>query len=88
MIEKSFIIKNELGIHARPAALLVQTASGYSSSIYLSKDGTEVNAKSIMGVLMLEACCGSEIVVRAEGNDESEAICALEKLIIERTFDE
>lgn len=88
MIEKSFIIKNELGIHARPAALLVQIASGFNAAIYLSKDGTEVNAKSIMGVLMLEAGCGSEIVVRAEGNDESEALGALENLIIERTFDE
>ena len=88
MIEKTLTIKNELGIHARPAALLVKTASGYNSNIYISKNGVEVNAKSIMGVLMLEAGCGTEVTLKIDGDDETSALRELEELIVERTFDE
>lgn len=88
MVEKKFKIKNKLGIHARPAGQLVKTASKFKSSIYISKNGNEVNAKSIMGVLMLEASYGSEVVVRAEGEDEDAAIEAIGELIEERKFDE
>ncbi len=88
MVEKKFKIKNKLGIHARPAGQLVKTASKFKSSIYISKNGNEVNAKSIMGVLMLEAGYGSEVVVRAEGEDEDAAIEAIKELIEERQFDE
>lgn len=88
MIEKRFKITNELGIHARPAALIVKTASSFDSTVCICKEGIEVNAKSIMGVLMLEAGCGTEVTVKIEGEDESEAIEALEDLIVKRTFDE
>jgi len=87
-VTKTFKIKNKLGIHARPAGQLVKTASKFKSSIYLSKNGNEVNAKSIMGVLMLEAGYGSEVTVRVEGEDEDAAITALGDLIEKRKFDE
>jgi phosphocarrier protein HPr len=88
MIEKTFVIKNKLGIHARPAAQLVKVATRFKSSVYCSKNGNEVNAKSIMGVLMLEASVGSEIIVRVEGDDEFSAMEAIEDLIDKRQFDE
>ena len=88
MITKTFCIKNKLGIHARPAGQIVKTASRFSSSIYLSKNGNEVNAKSIMGVLMLEAGFGSEVMLRIEGDDEFEALQALEELIDQNQFGE
>ncbi len=88
MIKKSFIIKNKLGIHARPAGQLVKLASRFKSSIYISKNGNEVNAKSIMGVLMLEAAYGSEVVVRVDGEDEFSAVEAITDLIENRKFDE
>ena len=88
MIKKKFTIKNKLGIHARPAGLLVKTASRYKSSVLISNEGHEVNAKSIMGVLMLGAAFGSDIQLRINGEDENEAMKALEELIINRQFDE
>jgi phosphocarrier protein HPr len=88
MIEKKFRIKNKLGIHARPAGQLVKVANLFKSSIYISRNRNEVNAKSIMGVLMLEAGFGSEIVVRIDGDDEFSALEALEQLIDKRQFDE
>lgn len=81
MITKTFIIQNRYGLHARPAALFVQTAAEYESEVFLSKDDVEVNGRSIMGVLMLAAEKGSEITLRVEGNDESEAIDALVALL-------
>ncbi len=88
MITKNFKIKNQLGIHARPAGLLVKTASKFKSFIYISKNGNEVNAKSIMGVLMLEAAFGSEIQVRIEGDDEFAAMEAIEELVDRQKFNE
>ncbi len=88
MIEKSFTITNKLGIHARPAGLLVKTCSRYKSSAFISNEGHEVNAKSIMGVLMLGAAFGSAIHLRLDGEDEQEAMQALEDLIVNRHFDE
>ncbi|HNW61159.1 MAG TPA: HPr family phosphocarrier protein [bacterium] len=88
MIEKRLTIKNKLGIHARPAGQLVKLASHYKSAIYISRNRTEVNAKSIMGVLMLEAGHGSEIVIRVDGEDEFSALAAIEELIDQRQFDE
>ncbi|MBN1543559.1 HPr family phosphocarrier protein [candidate division KSB1 bacterium] len=88
MITKNFQIKNKLGIHARPAGQIVKTASRFSSSIYLAKNGNEVNAKSIMGVLMLEAGFGSEVTLRVDGEDEFEALRALEELIDQNQFNE
>lgn len=88
MIEKTVKIKNKLGLHARPAALLVKAASKFVSEIYLLKDGLEVNGKSIMGVLMLAAECGSEITLRANGPDEEATVEALERLILSKFREE
>ena len=81
MFERSMEIRNELGLHARPAQLLVQAADQFRSEIFLSKDGVEVNGKSIMGVMMLAAAQGSILVIRAEGADEREAVADLVALI-------
>lgn len=81
MIEREAKIVNQLGMHARPAAALVKLASGFQSEIELVKDGMAVNGKSIMGVMMLAAECGSSIVLRATGPDEDAAIHALAALV-------
>lgn len=88
MISKTFTIKNKYGIHARPAGQLVKTATQYNSQVFIAKNGNEVNAKSIMGVLMLEAGYGSEVLVKVVGGDEEKAMDALEDLIVNRKFDE
>ena len=82
-VEKRFVIQNQLGLHARPAALLVETANRYQSEITIQKGKHKINAKSIMGVLMLAAGPGSKITVRAIGPDAERAIAAIEKLIID-----
>jgi len=87
MIQKNFRIKNKLGLHARPAALLAQTASKFESKISIVKDGQEVDGDSILGIMMLAAEFGSEIVVTANGKDEKEAIKKIEELF-KRKFDE
>ena len=71
-IEKSCTVRNKMGLHARPAALIVQTANKFPCEVTLVKDGQNVNGKSIMGVLMLAAAKGTVIVVRTEG-DEAQA---------------
>lgn len=81
MIERTTTICNELGLHARPAAQLVRLAATFQSSIFLVRDGSEVNAKSILGVMMLAAEHGAEVTVRAEGPDEATAAEALVALI-------
>lgn len=81
MIEKKVHIINKLGLHARPAALIVKTAAQFVSHITLLKDGLQVNGKSIMGVMMLAAEYGSEITIRANGSDKEAAVEALEALI-------
>ncbi len=80
MIERVVHIKNRAGIHARPAALLVQTANQFESDIYLEKDSQKINAKSIMGIITLGATYDSAIRILAEGRDEQEAVAALERL--------
>ena len=87
MIERELEIKNRLGLHARAAAKLVHVTGRYSSQVRLQKDGEEVDAKSILGVLLLAAAQGSRIVVRCDGEDESEAMDAISDLIANR-FDE
>lgn len=74
-------IVNRLGMHARPAALVVKTADRYRSQIWIRKDELEVNGKSIMGVLMLAATQGSTVVVRCEGADAEPALKSLGELI-------
>lgn len=74
-------IVNPLGLHARPAALFVKTASRFGADVELGKDGMMVNGKSIMGVMMLAAECGSDIIIKARGPDAREAVEALAQLI-------
>ena len=81
MVERTVQILNKNGLHARPAAEIVKIAAKYSSEITLARDGTEVNGKSIMGVMMLAAENGSSIMVRAQGADEAAAVAALSALI-------
>ena len=83
-IEVSVTIENERGMHARAATVFVQLASEFEADVFVSKDGREVNGKSIMGVLMLVATKGSRITLRAEGPDAEEAIAALCALVKNR----
>ena len=87
MAEKLVTIHNALGLHARPAGVLSQAASQFSSSIYIQKGLMKVNAKSIMGIMMLAASRGAQLTIRAEGSDEKEAVEALSKLV-ESGFEE
>ncbi|HEX2450913.1 MAG TPA: HPr family phosphocarrier protein [Gemmatimonadales bacterium] len=80
-VEREATIVNPLGLHARPAAQLVRLANSFTADILLSKDGLDVNGKSIMGVMMLAAECGSAIRIRATGSDAEQAVDALAKLI-------
>ena len=80
-LEKTFTIINRLGLHARAAAQLVQTANAFSSEVLVEKDGIEVNGKSIMGILLLAAPKGTEIALKVSGSDEVEAMAALSELI-------
>ena len=79
--ERSFLVVNTLGLHARAAAQLVQIANRFRSEIHVEKDGMQVNGKSIMGVLTLAAAKGSTILVSADGEDADLAMVALAKLI-------
>jgi phosphocarrier protein HPr len=81
MAERTVTIVNKNGLHARPAAEIVKAAAKFSSDIVILRDDLEVNGKSIMGVLMLAAECGSAITLRATGPDEAAAIDALATLI-------
>jgi len=74
MIERIVTIKNKLGLHARPAALFVQTAAKFSSQIKIIKDGQEVDGKSIMGLMTLAAAFNTQLKLLANGSDENEAI--------------
>lgn len=87
MLERQITISNKLGLHARASAKLVQTLHGFQSSVFLVHRGKEVNAKSIMGVMMLAAGLGSVPTLRADGADEESALQALVELF-ERKFDE
>jgi phosphocarrier protein HPr len=80
MTQREVTVINQLGIHARPAVLIVQAAGTFDAEIWLDKAGTLANAKSIMSVMMLAAACGTKIIVRANGKDEDKAVEALAKL--------
>lgn len=87
MIERELVVSNRLGLHARATAKLVQLLSGHDVNATLTAKGREVNAKSIMGVMLLAAGAGTAVTLRVEGADEAaaaEAVCAL----FERRFDE
>ena len=87
MIQEDIRIINQLGLHARPAALIAQTAAGFECDIEIQKDGVCVNAKSIMGLMLLAAECGSSIRLTTDGTDEKEAFEAIKKLF-ENKFNE
>lgn len=87
MLERELIISNRLGLHARATAKLVQLLAGYRCSVTIAAKGREVNAKSIMGVMLLAAGQGTPLTVRIEGEDEAAAMDAIASLF-ERRFDE
>ncbi|OGV61283.1 MAG: phosphocarrier protein HPr [Lentisphaerae bacterium RIFOXYC12_FULL_60_16] len=86
-ITREFTIRNQYGIHARPAALFVKTCSRFESDVVVEKDGNRVSGKSIMGMMTLEASCSSVIVVTADGADAEQVLNELQRLI-ENKFDE
>jgi len=81
IFEKSVIIKNKQGLHARPAALFVQIANKFNSDIVISKGKQKVNGKSIMGIMMLEAGAGSKVTITASGDDAQTAVNELVALL-------
>jgi len=81
VISKEMQIVNRLGLHARAAAQLVKLANSFAADVTVEKDGERVNAKSIMGILMLAAVCGSTITVEATGEDAQTAMTAIEEMI-------
>ncbi len=86
MIVDKVVVNNKAGLHAKPASLFVQKANEFKSEIYIKKDATRVNAKSIMGVMILAVQKGDEILIEATGDDEKKALEQLKQLI-ENRFD-
>lgn len=84
MKKKDLLIENRLGLHARAAAQIVKTASGFRSKILLCKDGMEVDGKSIMGIMMMAAARGTTVLVTTDGDDEDQALAGMEKLFREK----
>jgi len=84
MLQREVEIVNKLGLHARASAKLTQVAGKFDAEIWLSRNGRRVNAKSIMGVMMLAAAKGSTVMIETDGTDEAEAMQALERLIATR----
>lgn len=87
MIEETLVLRNRLGLHARAAAKLVHAAASFRSRLTLARDGDEVDAKSILGLLLLAASKGTSLQLRADGPDEADAVAAVKDLV-ERRFDE
>lgn len=87
MPERAVQVVNEAGIHARPAAEIVKTAARFKSDVMIVKDGLDVNARSIMGVMMLAAECGSTVLLKGDGEDAQAAIDAIAQ-VIENGFGE
>jgi phosphocarrier protein HPr len=81
MIKTNILISNKLGLHARASAKLTKLAGGFASEVHLSRNGRRVNAKSIMGVMMLAAGMGTEIEIETEGDDAQAAMTAIRELI-------
>ena len=84
MLSKILCISNKLGLHARASAKLVALTGRFASNIQLCRNGKQVNGKSIMGVMMLAAAKGAELEVTVDGEDELEALTAIEKLILDK----
>ncbi len=81
VVKRTVIVKNKQGLHARPAALFVQVANKFDSTIVIRRDNEEVNGKSIMGILMLGVEKDTPIIIEADGEDAHSAVEELEKLI-------
>ena len=81
MVQQEVEITNKIGLHVRPASMLVETAGKFKSDIWIEKDGQEANGKSIMSLLLLSAPMGSKISVKAEGPDAAEAVKALVNIV-------
>ena len=88
IVERSVVIKNKQGLHARPAALFVQIANKFSCDISISKGKQKVNGKSIMGIRMLEAGAGSKILISASGEDAEQAVKELETLLLNNDMED
>ena len=88
MVNKEVTVLNKLGLHARPCSLLVKVASKFRSDLKIKKGNMEVNGKSIMGVMMLAAECGSVLQIVLEGVDEEDAFFEIEKLFLKRFEEE
>jgi phosphotransferase system HPr (HPr) family protein len=88
LVERKVEVTNKLGLHARPAAMLVQKSNKFKSEITLQKEDLEVNAKSILSVMALAAEMGSFVIIRAEGEDEAVAVEELAKLFEEKFGEE
>lgn len=82
--ESKVVIKNKMGLHARPSTQIATTASRFQADIRIVKDGQEVDAKSVLELLMLAAECGSELVITADGDDAKDATAAIAKLVESR----
>jgi phosphocarrier protein HPr len=87
IIEETLTVGNQLGLHARVATMIVQAMRNYASKVSLSKDGVEVDARSVLGLLLLAATPGSEIVVKAQGPDSRQALEEVGRLIQNEEFD-
>jgi phosphocarrier protein HPr len=88
IVEKTLTVGNRLGLHARVATMMVQTMRNYSCQVTLVKDGVEVDARSVLGLLLLAASPGSEILVRAQGLDSMEAINEISRIIQDEESEE
>jgi phosphocarrier protein len=88
MIERTVVIQNRLGLHARACSVFVKEAAKFASHVFLARDGLEVNGKSILGVMMLAAERGAELTLRVDGADENEAMEALVKVIDDKFGEE
>ena len=88
MVEQQVTIQNRLGLHARACSVFVKEAAKYASHVTLARDGLEVNAKSILGVMMLAAERGAELTLRAEGADEADALVALVRVVNDKFGEE
>ena len=84
MIKRSITITNKLGLHARASAKLTQAASQFRSAVWIARNGRRVNAKSIMGVMMLAAGVGSTVELETEGDDEDAAMAAVQQLFADK----
>ncbi|MGH7681365.1 MAG: HPr family phosphocarrier protein [Candidatus Eiseniibacteriota bacterium] len=88
MTERQVVIQNRLGLHARACSVFVKEAAKFTSHVFLSRDGLEVNGKSILGVMMLAAERGAELMLRVEGADEQDAMAALVKVVDDKFGEE